>query len=297
MRELKINPELRDFIPPLSGEEKKQLEDSLLKYGYKGAPIYIWNDFIVDGHNRYELCRKHNIEYPVEELLLGDNATIIDVMEWMINTQLDRRNLPPAQRLAVMDKFKKKIQEQAKENMSIGGSSDKKGSPNGETLIKKQTHTDKELAKMAGVGTGTVARFNKVMNSDDEELKKKVLANEVSINAGYEKVKKNEKKKENINNESLSQPQTYQEAAQLYGGIQQGHLPNRKSKAKSNDDFTEEQLVNALISTKTPVNVLDSIVPKQEFDIMAKTLLENVQSCDYRIFNLHEVYKKWRIMI
>lgn len=41
MKELKINPELRDFIPPLSGEEKKQLEDSLLKYGYKGAPIYM----------------------------------------------------------------------------------------------------------------------------------------------------------------------------------------------------------------------------------------------------------------
>lgn len=292
MRELKINPELRDFIPPLSGEEKKQLEDSLLKYGYKGAPIYIWNDYIVDGHNRYKLCRKHNIEYPVEELLLGDDATIIDVMEWMINTQLGRRNLPPAQRLAVMDKFKKKIQEQAKENMSIGGSSDKKGSPNGETLIKKQTHTDKELAKMAGVGTGTVARFNKVMNSDDEDLKKKVLANEVSINAGYEKVKKSEKEKENINNESFHQPQTYQEAAQLYGGMQQGHLPNRKNKAENNDEFTEEQLVNALISTKTPVNVLDSIIPKQEFDIMSKTLLENVQSCDYRIFNLHEVYKK-----
>ncbi len=186
MRELKINPELRDFIPPLSGEEKKQLEDSLLKYGYKGAPIYIWNDFIVDGHNRYELCRKHNIEYPVEELLLGDNATIIDVMEWMINTQLGRRNLPPAQRLAVMDKFKKKIQEQAKSTQ--GTRTDLTSSPNGEKV--KSTHTDKELAKMAGVGTGTVARFNKVMNSDDEELKKKVLANEVSINAGYEKVKK-----------------------------------------------------------------------------------------------------------
>lgn len=111
-----------------------------------------------------------------------------EVMEWMLDIQLGRRNLPPAQRLAVMDKFKKKIQEQAKENMSIGGSSDKKVSPNGETLFKKQTHTDKELAKMAGVGTGTVARFNKVMTSDDEELKKKVLANEVSINAGYKEL-------------------------------------------------------------------------------------------------------------
>lgn len=91
-------------------------------------------------------------------------------MEWMINTQLGRRNLPPAQRISVVDKFKKKIQEQAKENMSIGGSSDKKGYPNGETLIQKQTHTDKELAKMAGVGTGTIARYNRVMNSDDENL-------------------------------------------------------------------------------------------------------------------------------
>ena len=293
MQELKINPELRDFIPPLSGEEKKQLEDSLLKYGYKGAPIYIWNDYIVDGHNRYELCKKHNIEFPTEELILGDDATIIDVMEWMINTQLGRRNLPPAQRLAVMNKFKRKIQEQAKEKYesTVGRPSKENRSPNGEQLNK--IHTDKELAKLAGVGTGTIARFNKVMKSDDEELKKKVLSNEVSINAGYEKVREKEKKKENINTEqSSSQPKTYQEAAKLYGGMQQGHLPNQKNNQNIDDEFTDEQLLNALISIKTPVNVLDSIVPKQEFDIMANTLLEDIESCDYRIFDLHEVCKK-----
>ena len=88
----------------------------------------------------------------------------------MLDIQLGRRNLSPIQRIAVVDKFKKKIQEQAKENMSIGGSSDKKGSPNGETLIKKQTHTDKELAKMAGVGVGTVARYNCVRNLNDKML-------------------------------------------------------------------------------------------------------------------------------
>lgn len=64
----------------------------------------------------------------------------------------------------------KKLQEQAKENMSIGGSSDKKGSPNGETLIEKQTHTDKELAKLAGVGTGTVARYDAIMKTDIEAI-------------------------------------------------------------------------------------------------------------------------------
>lgn len=101
-----------------------------------------------------------------------------------------------------MDKFKKKIQEQAKEKMSEGGG-DKKSSnyknrvsPNGEKRSDTKIHTDKELAKMAGVGTGTVARFNKVMNSDDDELKKKVLANEVSINASYKELaqRKNEGK-------------------------------------------------------------------------------------------------------
>ena len=54
----------------------------------------------------------------------------------------------------MVDKFKKKIQEQAKSTQ--GTRTDLTSSPNGEKVIS--THTDKELAKMAGVGTDTVAR-------------------------------------------------------------------------------------------------------------------------------------------
>jgi hypothetical protein len=43
----------------------------------------------------------------------------------------------------------------------------------------RSTNTREQRAKIAGVSAGTVARFNKVfnkvMNSDDEELKKKYL--------------------------------------------------------------------------------------------------------------------------
>ncbi len=73
-----------------------------------------------------------------------------------------------------MDKFKKKIQEQAKSTQ--GTRTDLTSSPNGEKV--KSTHTDKELAKMAGVGTGTVAGFNRVkknLDSDNEEFKQEVL--------------------------------------------------------------------------------------------------------------------------
>ena len=304
MKELEINHELKDFIPPLSGEEKKQLEDSLLKYGYKGAPIYTWHNYIVDGHNRYELCRKHNIDYPVEELDLGEDATIIDAMEWMINTQLGRRNLPPAQRIAVWDKFRRIVEDDNLKRKSEAGkiganiTNDKTGCVQLDTSRNSKprdysTNTRQQIAQKANVGSGTIARYDKVMNSNNEEIKKKMENGEISINAAYEKVRKNERKKENIDNESsLSQPKTYQEVAQLYGGKQQGCLPNRKNYNGNADNFTDEQLVNALISTKTPVNVLDSIVPKQEFDIMSNILFENIQSCDYRIFDLHEVYKK-----
>lgn len=66
----------------------------------------------------------------------------------------------------MVDKFKKKIQEQAKEKYesTVGRPSKENRSSNGEQLNK--IHTDKELAKMAGVGVGTVARYNRVMKSD-----------------------------------------------------------------------------------------------------------------------------------
>lgn len=103
------------------------------------------------------------MDISVDTLQICNDATIIDVMEWMINTQLGRRNLPPQQRIAVVKKFEKRIQEQAKSTQ--GTRTDLTSSPNGEKV--KSTRTDKELAKLAGVGTGTIARFNRVMSSDE----------------------------------------------------------------------------------------------------------------------------------
>ena len=107
------------------------------------------------------------------------------MMQWMLDIQLGRRNLPPAQRISVVDKFKKKIQEQAKEKQSEAGKEFGNGksssSPNGEKL---NIHTDKELAKMAGVGTGTIARYNRVMKSDDEAKQRKVAVEYVKL-CGY----------------------------------------------------------------------------------------------------------------
>lgn len=62
--------------------------------------------------------------------------------------------------------FKRKLQEQAKSTQ--GTRTDLTSSPNGEKVIS--THTDKELAKMAGVGTGTIARYDAIMKTNIEAI-------------------------------------------------------------------------------------------------------------------------------
>lgn len=46
------------------------------------------------------------------------------------------------------------------------------------------THTREQVAKMSGVGIGTVARYNRVMNSDDEAKQRKVAVEYVKL-CGY----------------------------------------------------------------------------------------------------------------
>lgn len=63
--EIVIDPEFRDLIPTLSEEELNGLEKSIVENGFNPAfPLIIWkgHNILVEGHNRYAICRKHNIE-------------------------------------------------------------------------------------------------------------------------------------------------------------------------------------------------------------------------------------------
>ena len=191
MKELKIDPELRDLLPPLTDDEYKQLEKNIMENGFdKNFPIMEWHGFIVDGHNRYSICKKHNIEYVVGTL---GYETKDEVMEWMLDIQLGRRNLSPIQRITVTEKYRPIYERQAKENQ-LSGLKQNTVSVN---LPKRETNpinTAEKLANIAGVSEKTYRMGVKVLNSDDEELKQRVLSGETSISAGYKELQ-NEKKK------------------------------------------------------------------------------------------------------
>ena len=108
---LKIDKEFEKLIPPLQDTEFSGLTKSILKYGCQ-EPIEIWNNTIIDGHNRYKICKANNIPFEVREMDFSDRG---EALVYIIEKQFGRRNLLPFQRSELALKMKNVIQAKAKE--------------------------------------------------------------------------------------------------------------------------------------------------------------------------------------
>lgn len=194
IKDLVIDKEFEELLPVLTPDEFDKLEKSILKNGLLD-PIKIWQDpktnqwVIIDGHNRYKIMKKNNISwnYWCDYKILYENElpTREDVKQWMLEQQLGRRNLSEAERYEIVQKFKNVIKQKAKENQSSGG----KGLSN-----LSKVNTRKEMAKVVGVSEGTYQKMEKVMESNNEELKQKLREKKISVDKAYQEV--NNKKKQ-----------------------------------------------------------------------------------------------------
>lgn len=88
-RTLKVDPEYKGLSQPLGRNEYRQLERSLVSDGCR-EPILVWNDTIVDGHNRYEICNQKRVPYATREIAFDSRAAAI---AWICRSQLDKREL------------------------------------------------------------------------------------------------------------------------------------------------------------------------------------------------------------
>ena len=57
-----VDPQLQAYIDPLTPDEHAALERSLLAEGCRDA-LVLWGDILVDGHNRYGICRQHDLPF------------------------------------------------------------------------------------------------------------------------------------------------------------------------------------------------------------------------------------------
>ena len=102
-RVLKVDPEFQNKIPPLTDEEFRQLEENILDAGEVYEAITVWNDTIIDGHNRYKVVLMHpGLRWRVREMRFEDKWEAFD---WMYKNQLGRRNLTDEQRHYLLGKM------------------------------------------------------------------------------------------------------------------------------------------------------------------------------------------------
>jgi DNA modification methylase len=182
---IEIKEEFKDLIPPLTKEEFRQLETNCMAEGIR-EKILTWKGFIIDGHNRFEIATKWDLDFETESKHFDNEEA---VKEWMILNQFGRRNLSNYQRsvlaLELEDVFSKKAKENQGTRTDISVNSP-----------KSKLDTRKELSKVASVGEQIIARVKVIEAKAPEEVKAKLRTGEVSINSAYKEIKKEEKKAE-----------------------------------------------------------------------------------------------------
>jgi hypothetical protein len=80
---VRVDPEFAALVPPLSPEQRRQLEDSLLAEGCR-EPLLVWREelLLLDGHERFALCRQHKLPFQVEFLSLPSRAAALAYLVW-----------------------------------------------------------------------------------------------------------------------------------------------------------------------------------------------------------------------
>ncbi len=241
MPELKINPEFRDLIPPLSQEEFEALKENLSTYGCRDRLI-IWKDqnILLDGHHRHQICTVLGIPFETKEIELPSRA---EAKIWIIKNQRGRRNLNESQRAMLAVTLNDIYCEQAKERM--GTRTDL-----GQNLAQCEVGRSAEkAAKDMGVSHQSVTSAKKVVEDGIPELKQMVDATilAVSTAAKVAKLAKEDQKKaqveidkkaqEKARNDKITSRVTTSEVDRIIRDIS-------SDSTKESNSGTDENLVN-----------------------------------------------------
>ena len=195
--DITIKEDLRVYIDPLTPDEYAALERSILSEGCRDA-LVLWGDVLVDGHNRYSICKKHGL--PFQTIQNTRFRSMEDVHLWMIDQHLGRRSVSDFQR-GVLALRKKEILEarQAAEPAPTASGEDVAPPPAEASLAPWDGEADpavlaaapraealnsrEAIARAARISSTTVSQIEKIQKAAAPELVEAVKAGVISINA------------------------------------------------------------------------------------------------------------------
>lgn len=186
---INIDREFETLIPPLTADEYAGLEASIKTEGCRDA-LVLWGDTLIDGHNRYAICKKYKIPFKTvqKEFVSRD-----EVIEWIILNQFGRRNLPAHERARLALRLKPVIAEKAKEQHGA-----RNDIPQKSAECFKPIETRQELAKIAGVSHDTIAKVEKIEEEAPAPIVQASRKGEISVNAAYQVTKLDPAQQEEI---------------------------------------------------------------------------------------------------
>lgn len=150
---LEIDHEFKTLIQPLRKDEYRQLEVNLTIDGCR-EPIITWNDLIIDGHNRYEICNRLRIPYAVHKMPFEsrDEAVI-----WICSNQLGRRNISEETRRYLIGK-QYELEKLAHKQTNVNGFNQYKRRNSGERG-ENFRRTVQKISEKYNISTGTVQKY------------------------------------------------------------------------------------------------------------------------------------------
>lgn len=184
-----VNEELKAYIDPLTTEEHDALERSILAEGCRDA-LVLWGNVLVDGHNRYGICRKHGL--PFQTVQNPRFQSMEDVHLWMIDQHLGRRSISDFQR-GVLALRKREIvaerrarAEPATPAAAIEAAPSEAApepAPLPAGLAPEALDTREALAKAARLSSNQVVMIEKIQKRGAPELVAAVRSGVISLNA------------------------------------------------------------------------------------------------------------------
>lgn len=197
--ELKIDEGLKAYIDPLTPDEHESLERSILAEGCRDS-LVVWGDLLIDGHNRYGICRKHGLPFNTVQATQFKNMD--DVHLWMIDQHLGRRSVSDFQR-GVLALRKREIIAERRAAAAAAVNAAKAAQPaseeapwEGETdpvvaqalasvakVPDEALDTREALARAARLSAGQVKMIETIQEKAAPEVVAAVKAGELSLNA------------------------------------------------------------------------------------------------------------------
>lgn len=168
---INIDAEFEKLLTPLAAEEFAELEKQILKEGCRHK-LVIWKEenILIDGHNRYKICKKHGKPYEPYYMKFSNRD---EVVLWIIKNQLARRNLTDFQRGDLVLKKESLISSRSNQGVRTDLFPNlEKGSG---------LNTLKEMARMADMSSASLAKVKKIKAKAAPAVLDAVSKDEIAI--------------------------------------------------------------------------------------------------------------------